>query len=79
METNRLPAAIKGQADGRSPSRERAWPDENGARSIRSEFIDRLCVTVRCIEIARAIESQAQGLRPASRNGAEDDPLSVWV
>src|SRR5437762_13949421 len=60
--------------------RERVWPHENGARPVRSEFIDRLGATGGWIKIARAVESQAQVCCPIVRNagnGAEDDPLSA--
>ena len=77
-----IAAAIKGKAHWICAGRERAWPDENSARSIRSEFIDRLCVAVCCIEIACAVESQAPVClqiiaRRSTGNGAEDDPLSA--
>src|SRR4030095_9608525 len=71
----KIAAAIKGQAHWRLAGRERAWPDENSARSIRRESVDRLGATVSCIEIARGVESQAPAL---TRNGAEDDPFSIW-
>src|SRR5438128_26612 len=77
-----IAAAIEGQAYGIYAGVEGAWSGENGARSIRSEFVDRLCATVCCVEIARAVESQAPAwlwliVPGCTRNGAEDDPLSI--
>src|SRR4029077_2337670 len=75
-------AAVEGQARGIGAGRELAWPGENSASSIRSEFKDRLCAAVGRIEIARAVESQALACLQkiawrSTGNGAEHDPLSV--
>src|SRR4029077_3687174 len=75
-------AAVEGQARGIGAGRELAWPGENSASSIRSEFKDRLCAAVGRIEIARAVESQALAClqkiaRRSTGNGAEHDSLSV--
>src|SRR6266480_754172 len=69
-----IAAAIEGQAHGRLAGCERAWPDENSAGPVRSKFIDRLSATVCCVEIARAVESQAPAL---TGNRAEDGPIST--
>jgi len=80
--TEEVAGAIEGQAEGICAGCERAWPRENGARSIRSEFIDRLGAAVGCIEIARAIKSQAlvclQKIVPRrTGNGAENKSVST--
>src|SRR5439155_19712452 len=54
-----IATAIKGQAHRILALSKLAWPDENSAGPIRSEFIDCLCAAVGCIEIARVVESQS--------------------
>ena len=40
VETNKLPLAVKRQANGSCVLSEGTWPNENGAGSIGSKFVD---------------------------------------
>src|SRR5207248_8496436 len=77
-----IAAAIKRKANRIFARSKGARPDENGARSVRSKFIDRLGAPVCCVKTARAVESQAPIClqiiaRRSTGNGTEDDPLSA--
>src|SRR5437588_11440676 len=74
-----MAAVIKGKANRVFARSKGARTDENGARSIRSEFVDGCCASIRtalgCVEVAGAVESETPAL---TRNGAEDDPFAIW-
>ena len=73
-EENGYAFIVNGKSDG-SAIAEGAWPNENGAHSIGTKFVDSLVVSVRCIKIAHAIQSQAKAARV--RNGAEQRARSI--
>src|SRR5215831_8366491 len=74
-----IAAAVKGEPNGILARREFAWPGKNGARSVRSEFIDRWVPTkihgaLGCVEVTATVESQTPTL---TGKGAEHDPVSA--
>src|SRR5205823_6559402 len=74
-----IAAAVNSKPHGILARRELVWPGKNGARSVRSEFIDRWVLTkihgaLSCVEVTAAVESQTPTL---TRKGAEHDPVSV--
>ena len=69
-----IAAGVKSQAGRNLGGCEGAWSNEDRARPIRCEFIDRYIKSIGGVEIACTVESQAESL---ARSRAEDCTRSI--